>query len=152
MSRHRKVMVCVHHVWKDPCHQFRHKRSVSPFCSQGRYVTDSDLISRLFIAFAGYFALGAYYNYTTYGATGVDLILCVCSLLHVVGILKHLSWAEDMEIFGARCHTCYEMSSRIFVVLSNPDKAQVGEGIFRYNPWFRITFLSIMFSGLCERA
>ncbi|KAH9994009.1 autophagy-related protein 27 [Russula vinacea] len=28
----------------------------------------------LLIAFAGYFALGAYYNYTTYGATGVDLI------------------------------------------------------------------------------
>jgi len=28
----------------------------------------------LFVAFAGYFALGAYYNYTTYGATGVDLI------------------------------------------------------------------------------
>jgi len=28
----------------------------------------------LFISFAGYFALGAYYNYTTYGATGVDLI------------------------------------------------------------------------------
>jgi len=28
----------------------------------------------LFIVFAGYFALGAYYNYTTYGATGVDLI------------------------------------------------------------------------------
>ncbi|KAI9458550.1 type II membrane protein [Russula earlei] len=28
----------------------------------------------LFIAFAGYFSLGAYYNYTTYGATGVDLI------------------------------------------------------------------------------
>jgi len=28
----------------------------------------------LFIGFAGYFALGAYYNYTTYGATGVDLI------------------------------------------------------------------------------
>jgi len=28
----------------------------------------------LFVVFAGYFALGAYYNYTTYGATGVDLI------------------------------------------------------------------------------
>jgi len=28
----------------------------------------------LFVSFAGYFALGAYYNYTTYGATGVDLI------------------------------------------------------------------------------
>ncbi|KAI0276583.1 autophagy-related protein 27 [Russula aff. rugulosa BPL654] len=28
----------------------------------------------LFVGFAGYFALGAYYNYTTYGATGMDLI------------------------------------------------------------------------------
>lgn len=28
----------------------------------------------LFVVFAGYFALGGYYNYTTYGATGVDLI------------------------------------------------------------------------------
>jgi hypothetical protein len=34
---------------------------------------------RLFIVFAGYFALGAYYNYTTYGATGADLIPCVFS-------------------------------------------------------------------------
>lgn len=32
---------------------------------------------RLFIVFGGYFVLGAYYNYTTYGATGVDLIPCV---------------------------------------------------------------------------
>jgi hypothetical protein len=47
---------------------------------------------RLFIAFAGYFALGAYYNYTTYGATGVDLIPCVSSLLFVALILKHLSF------------------------------------------------------------
>jgi autophagy-related protein 27 len=36
---------------------------------------------RLLIVFASYFALGAYYNYTTYGATGVDLIPCVPSLL-----------------------------------------------------------------------
>lgn len=28
----------------------------------------------LLLAFLGYFALGAYYNYTTYGATGMDLI------------------------------------------------------------------------------
>jgi len=28
----------------------------------------------LFVVFGGYFTLGAYYNYTTYGATGVDLI------------------------------------------------------------------------------
>ncbi len=45
---------------------------------------------RLFIAFAGYFALGAYYNYTTYGATGVDLIPCVFSLLLVIILLKRL--------------------------------------------------------------
>jgi hypothetical protein len=28
----------------------------------------------LLLAFGGYFALGAYYNYSTYGARGVDLI------------------------------------------------------------------------------
>jgi hypothetical protein len=28
----------------------------------------------LLLAFIAYFALGAYYNYTTYGASGVDLI------------------------------------------------------------------------------
>jgi hypothetical protein len=29
---------------------------------------------RLLLAFAAYFGLGAYYNYSTYGATGLDLI------------------------------------------------------------------------------
>jgi len=47
---------------------------------------------RLFVAFAGYFALGAYYNYTTYGATGVDLIPCVSSLQFVAFILKRVSF------------------------------------------------------------
>ena len=107
---------------------------------------------RLIIAFAGYFALGAYYNYTTYGATGADLIPCVYSLLPVASILKHLSLTVDIEIFGARCHTCYETSSRIFVVLSNHDTVRVEEDMFRYNPWFPTTFFSIMLSGLCERA
>ena len=32
---------------------------------------------RLIIAFVAYFVLGAYYNYSTYGASGVDLIPCV---------------------------------------------------------------------------
>ena len=103
---------------------------------------------RLVIAFAGYFALGAYYNYTTYGATGVDLIPCVSSLLLVALILMCLSLAVDIEISGARCHTCYETSSRIFVVLSNHDTAQVGEDIFRYNPWFHTIFLWIILSGV----
>ena len=97
---------------------------------------------RLFIAFAGYFALGAYYNYTTYGATGVDLIPCVSSLLFVTLILKHHHLTVDIETSGARCHTCYETSSRIFVVLSNHDTARVGEDIFRYNPWLHTIFLS----------
>lgn len=49
---------------------------------------------RLFIAFAGYFALGAYYNYTTYGATGVDLIPCVSSLLYATlpDTEAHIIW------------------------------------------------------------
>ena len=29
---------------------------------------------RLLLAFIAYFVLGAYYNYSTYGATGADLI------------------------------------------------------------------------------
>ena len=32
---------------------------------------------RLFLAFVAYFAVGAYYNYSTYGASGADLIPCV---------------------------------------------------------------------------
>jgi autophagy-related protein 27 len=37
----------------------------------GDVVTSS---SRLLLAFISYFALGMYYNYSTYGATGKDLI------------------------------------------------------------------------------
>lgn len=70
----------------------------------------------------------------------------------VILILKHLSSVVGIEIFGVRCHICYETSSRIFVVLSNHDKAQVGEDIFRYNPWFHTTFVWIILAGLCERA
>ncbi len=107
---------------------------------------------RLFIAFAGYFALGAYYNYTTYGATGVDLIPCVFSLLLVIIFNCRSAYRlfVDIGIFGARCHTCYETLSRIFVVLSNHDTARVGEDIFQYNPWFHTTFLRIILSGLRE--
>jgi autophagy-related protein 27 len=38
----------------------------------------------LVLGFIGYFLLGAYYNYTTYGASGSDLIPYVPSLAHVV--------------------------------------------------------------------
>jgi len=99
---------------------------------------------RLFITFAGYFALGAYYNYTTYGATGVDLIPCVFSLLLMASTLKHSSLAVDIETFGARFHICYEMLSRTFVVLSNHATARVEGDISRYNSWFYIIFLWII--------
>lgn len=37
------------------------------------YYTDI-MVARLILAFAAYFGLGAYYNYSTYGARGADLI------------------------------------------------------------------------------
>jgi hypothetical protein len=67
---------------------------VLPFVCFPFAVMDDEFLTwatlRLFIALAGYFALGAYYNYTTYGATGVDLIPCVSPLLLVALILKAL--------------------------------------------------------------
>lgn len=54
---------------------------------------------RLFVGFAGYFALGAYYNYTTYGATGMDLIPCVSSLLFLALILKRLSGCSHRDFW-----------------------------------------------------
>jgi hypothetical protein len=124
----------------------------SSFCSFFFFtVKDDEFLTwttlRLLIAFGGYFALGAYYNYTTYGATGADLIPCVPSSLLVALILKRLSLAVDIEISGARCHTCYETLSRIFVVLSNHDTARVGEAILRYNPCFHTSFLWIILQG-----
>ena len=104
----------------------------------GEFLTRVTL--RLFISFAGYFALGAYYNYTTYGATGVDLIPCVFSLRPMAPILKHSSLAVGIETFGARYHICFETLSRTFVVLSNHGTAPVGEDISRYNSWFHAIF------------
>ena len=37
-------------------------------------VMEANGMCRLLLAIIAYFALGAYYNYTTYGASGVDLI------------------------------------------------------------------------------
>jgi len=63
----------------------------------------------------------------------------------MVPILKRSSLPVDIETFGARSHICYGTSSRTFVVLSNHGTALVGEGISRYNSWFRATFLWIIF-------
>ena len=60
--------------------------------------------SRLLFAFAAYFAIGAYYNYSTYGARGLDLIPYV----NVAMVLYHYVDAPfaDIVISGKRCHTC----------------------------------------------
>lgn len=39
---------------------------------------------RLFLAFVAYFVIGAYYNYSTYGASGADLIPYVLSLSRIL--------------------------------------------------------------------
>jgi hypothetical protein len=49
------------------------------------------LFKRLLLAFAAYFVVGAYYNYSTYGARGADLIpyiyilSCACPKLTSYG-------------------------------------------------------------------
>ena len=93
---------------------------VSPSAFKGDKILTWNTL-RLFIAFAGYFALGAYYNYTTYGATGVDLIPCVSSLLFLALILKRLSsgfrhrdfWREvPYMLRDVVSHLCSSFQSR----------------------------------------
>jgi hypothetical protein len=49
--------------------------SLCEFLCEVVFVRDvTDMYCRLLLAFAAYFGLGAYYNYSTYGASGADLI------------------------------------------------------------------------------
>lgn len=70
---------------------------------------------RLLLAFVAYFVLGAYYNYSTYGATGADLIPFV-SFIPFQASSKFLTvypLPPDIEISGAKCLTSFEISPRI---------------------------------------
>ena len=96
---------------------------LSPLTPDWRNVERKDLahsmFSRLLLAFAAYFVLGAYHNYSTYGATGADLIPYV---LHSFITLCPLTFnrpfvglCPDIETSGEKYHTSYETSPRISV-------------------------------------
>src|SRR5438477_10087003 len=68
---------------------------------------------RLLLAFASYFGLGAYYNYSTYGATGVDLIPYVLLYLFYAAysVYPRLTapsqtprFLERSAVYAPRCH------------------------------------------------
>jgi hypothetical protein len=67
---------------------------------------------RLLLAFVAYFGLGAYYNYSTYGATGIDLIPCVCFMYISRMFVTHTP--IDIETSGEKCLTCCGMLFHIY--------------------------------------
>jgi len=73
---------------------------------------DADGTYRLLLAIIAYFALGAYYNYSTYGASGVDLIPYVTSSYSDVKpvVTDNLIFKQTPRLLarstlhGPRCH------------------------------------------------
>ena len=59
----------------------------------------------IFLCLAAYFGLGAYYNYSTYGARGVDLIPWVLIKFLSRFLRIHVIYL-DTATFGRRCLTC----------------------------------------------
>ena len=64
-------------------------------------------LSRLVLAFGAYFGLGAYYNYSTYGATGLDLIPYVspsvpCSATRLTPNTQTSRFLERSPVHAAR--------------------------------------------------
>lgn len=62
---------------------------------------------RLILAFLTYFGLGAYYNYSTYGASGVDLIpyvfLLITTLSNADASLQTSGFLARSAVYGPRC-------------------------------------------------
>ena len=81
----------------------------------------------MFLAFVAYFALGAYYNYSTYGATGADLIPCV-GFQYVSRLPFHSLHIADIETSGEKSHTCSGIWSRTYAPQFDHGKALV-EGV-----------------------
>jgi hypothetical protein len=83
-----------------------------------RVMMKANLSLRLFVVFGGYLALGAYYNYTTYGATGVDLIPCVSRHLARVLMLiidhRHRDFWREVPYMlrDVVSHLCSSFQSR----------------------------------------
>jgi hypothetical protein len=77
------------------------------------------MVRRLLLMFGAYFGVGAYYNYSTYGATGADLIPCVPVFFIRKSVIHCAS--TDIVTFGRRYHTCSRTSSRIYAPLHGHD-------------------------------
>ena len=69
----------------------------------------------------GYFALGAYYNYSTYGATGLDLIPWVPLPDGPQSATITDAHHSGIETSGGKCHTCFAMSWITSVLHSDRD-------------------------------
>lgn len=59
--------------------------SVYVLISETNFILTS--LHSILLAFFAYFGLGAYYNYSTYGARGIDLIPWVHPLLFIIQLL-----------------------------------------------------------------
>lgn len=66
----------------------------------------------LLIAFCVYLGLGAYYNYSTYGASGLDLIPYVSFVPQFPTALT--SSSSGIAISGGKCPTCFATSYRTY--------------------------------------
>ena len=85
----------------------------------------------LILAFVAYFALGAYHNYSTYGATGKDLIPYVIRMCRL-GIATHIT--AGIVISGKKCRICWAMSSRICALLFGLVVHRVEADTLQYRP------------------
>jgi hypothetical protein len=70
------------------------------------------------LALGAYFGVGAYYNYSTFGATGLDLIPYV--LLSLASAIR--STSAGTETFGERCLTCFGTSLHTYARASAHDQ------------------------------
>ncbi|KAJ3544151.1 hypothetical protein NM688_g5774 [Phlebia brevispora] len=85
----------------------------------------------LLVALLAYFGLGAYYNYSTYGATGFDLIPYVS--VHVRRLTANLASSADTVTSGEKFPTCCVMLFHIYVQASARGTRQVEEVILPYD-------------------
>ena len=77
----------------------------------GVIVIDLVFLFRLLLAFFAYFVIGSYYNYSTYGATGLDMIPYVLSVfcISIPGSFDAVNLL-DIVTSGGTCHIFFVTS------------------------------------------
>lgn len=75
--------------------------------------------SRLLLAFVAYFGLGAYYNYSTYGASGMDLIPYVTT---PASSKQPADFLAAIATFGEKSRICCATSHPTYALLFGRDK------------------------------